>query len=228
MPTALVDRRTDAKIASSRAGEPTIESLWLTVGGRPAGDDLLLWPADVFAFTEVILDRAEAYRFTVSPPSGRVWPPKDMPEWREDVEHAARHWSGWAETPVGDPPELVAREWQVVRDALDTRMLDVVSGRAWRICEALLTLHAVADEACAGLAAGTPAPENGIVLRARMSELLARQQGQDTGTARQARPGERPPTTVAAPGFRRGLSSPPRHGPRASGGALRVLPVPTR
>jgi hypothetical protein len=171
---ALDDFQDATRTAPVHVTQPSIGSVWLTQGGRSADDDLLRWPADIFAFTNVILDRAEAYRFTVSPPAGRAWPPGGAPEWREGVSNAARRWSTWAETEEGDPPTLVAREWKVVRDALDTPLSEVASGRAWRICEALLTLHAVADEAAAGIAAGSGTPADGILMRARMSELLAR------------------------------------------------------
>ena len=152
--------------------EATIGSTWLAASGRPVDDDLLRWPPDMFAFTDLILDRAEAYRFVVSPPSGRVWPPASA--WPQDVSTAALRWSESTTEQPGDLPELVAREWGVVRDALDTPLDAVASGRAWRLTQALLTLHAVADEACAGIATGTKPPDVGIVLRARSRELLAR------------------------------------------------------
>jgi hypothetical protein len=154
------------------APEATIGSIWLAASGRAVDDDLLRWPPDMFAFTDLILDRAEAYRFVVSPPSGRGWPPAGA--WPQDVSAAARCWSEWTTERPGDLPDLVAREWGVVRDALDTLPGAVASGRAWRLTQALLTLHAVADEACAGTATGTKAPDVGIVLRARSRELLAR------------------------------------------------------
>ena len=50
-------------------------SMWQAVAGSPIGDELLEWPPDVFALTDVILERAEAYRFVLSPPDGVVWPP---------------------------------------------------------------------------------------------------------------------------------------------------------
>jgi hypothetical protein len=155
--------------------EATIGSIWLAEGGRPAADDLLEWPADMFAFTDVILERTEAYRFVVSPPGGHTWPPAGATPWRELVSDAARSWAQRAGAEPGQSPDLVAAEWRVLQAALDTRLDDVGSGRAWRACEALLTLHAVSDEACAGVAAGTSSPDDGgIALRARMRELLAR------------------------------------------------------
>src|SRR5262249_7255131 len=52
--------------------EPTLASTWQAVAGGPIEDGLLGWPPDVFALTDVILERAEAFRFALSPPDGRV------------------------------------------------------------------------------------------------------------------------------------------------------------
>ena len=48
--------------------------MWQAVAGSPIGDELLEWPPDVFALTDVILERAEAYRFVFSPRAGVLWP----------------------------------------------------------------------------------------------------------------------------------------------------------
>ena len=53
---------------NSQAKEPTVASTWHTVAGIPISDELLDWPADLFALTDVILGRSEAYRFVFSPP----------------------------------------------------------------------------------------------------------------------------------------------------------------
>src|SRR5215469_2894909 len=59
--------------------------------------------------------------------------------------------------------------------ARETPLEDLASGRDWRLAEALLTLHAVADEACAGLGIALDASDAiGCVYRARGRELLAR------------------------------------------------------
>src|SRR4029077_21147565 len=51
----------------------------------------------------------------------------------------------------------------------------LAEGRDWRVCEALLTLHAIADEACAGLGrASAWTDRRGATYRARARELLAR------------------------------------------------------
>jgi hypothetical protein len=49
---------------------PTPASVWRAVAGSTIGDALLDWPPDLFALTEVILERSEAYRFAFSPPAG--------------------------------------------------------------------------------------------------------------------------------------------------------------
>ena len=61
------------------------------------GDELLEWPPDLFAFTDVILERSEAYRFALSPPAGATWPPGRFPEWPDAVADAGRRWSAWVE-----------------------------------------------------------------------------------------------------------------------------------
>ena len=157
MSTQLLEPKTTRQGADPSAG-PTVGSTWLTLAGRDLDHDLIHWAPDVFAFTEVILDRAEAYRFAVSPPPGRRWPPTSTPQWTEAVATAARSWSDRIEDWRGEPPDLVLEEWRVVCDALDTPIDELASGQAWRICEALLTLHAVSDEACAGVAAGGLTP----------------------------------------------------------------------
>ena len=128
MRSALAELRPGASSVSARPAEPTIGSVWLAVGGRRADDGLLSWPADVFAFTGTILDRAEAYRLTVSPPAGRVWPPAGAPAWPDRVSAAARRWARRADRWVSDPPKLVDDEWQIVQDALDTSLADVAAG----------------------------------------------------------------------------------------------------
>jgi hypothetical protein len=156
-------------------GEPTLASTWQAVAGSPIGDELLEWPPDVFALTDVILERAEAYRFALSPPDGVLWPPGGDASWSDAVGQAARRWSAWAEDRDGAVPELVAEEWGVFRERAGIPLEELADGRAWRVCEALLTLHAIADEACAGLFVALDRSDGeGCVYRARGRERLAR------------------------------------------------------
>jgi len=41
--------------------EPTAASVWHCVAGTTIDDHLLEWPPDVFALTETLLERSEAY-----------------------------------------------------------------------------------------------------------------------------------------------------------------------
>jgi hypothetical protein len=164
------------RTSDNTSPEPTVASVWQAISGTTIGADLLDWPPDVFALTEVILHRSEAYRFALSPPAGSQWPPESFPDWPDAVVGAARQWSSWAEDRDGAIPPLLAREWSVLQTrAAGVTLSQLAEARDWRLCEALLTLHALADEACAGLGIALDASSHyGVVYRARGRELLAR------------------------------------------------------
>ena len=155
--------------------EPTLTSVWRAVAGTTITDELLEWPADLFTLTEVILQRSQAYRFALSPPAGSTWPPAGLQDWPDAVSDAARRWCAWAEHRNGPVPDLLAQEWGVLQARAGTPFSQLAEARDWRLCEALLTLHAIADEACAGLGVALDAARaDGLVYRARGRELLAR------------------------------------------------------
>jgi hypothetical protein len=151
----------------------TLASTWQGAAGAPITDELLDWPPDVFALANVILGDSEAFRFVLSPID--EWPPRRFPGWVDAVEEAAREWTAWCEHRRGAPPDLVVEVWGVVRDHADTPVEDLAEGRDGELSESLLTLHAVADEACAGLGVALDTSDAGAcVYRARGRELLAR------------------------------------------------------
>jgi hypothetical protein len=155
--------------------QPTPASLWQALTGTTIGHKVLDWPPDLLAMTEVILQRSEAYRFAVSPPGGSTWPPAGFPDWPDAVTAAGRRWSAWAEDGNGTIPQLLAQEWRVLREAAGIPLSHLSEARNWRLCQALLTLHAIADEACAGLGVALDASDaDGLRYRARGRELLAR------------------------------------------------------
>jgi hypothetical protein len=153
----------------------TMASAWHAFSGGRLTEEVLGWPPDVFALTDVLLDRSEAFRFVLSPPAGVRWPPGRSGDWSEAVVGAGRDWSDWVEDPRGSVPSMVAEEWGVVVKGGDLPLADLAKGLDWRVCEALLSLHAIADEACAGLGRATErADGRGAGYRARARELLAR------------------------------------------------------
>jgi hypothetical protein len=153
----------------------TPAALWQAAAGAPIGDELLEWPPDLFAVTHLVLQRSEAYRFALSPPRGASWPPDRAGGWDTAVVEAGCRWSAWVEDHDRPLPPLLAEEWAVFRSAADTPLERLAEGQDWRLCEALLTLQAIADEACAGLGVAlTASAGQGAAYRARGRELLAR------------------------------------------------------
>ena len=139
----------DVLIVNSDREEPTPASIWQALVGGPITDEFLNWPADLFALTYVILERSEVYRFVLSPLPGKLWPPKSFPRWADMVEEAGRQWSVWVDDKEIAFPGLLADEWSVFCDRANMPLDELAEGHDWRMCEALLTLHAIADEACA-------------------------------------------------------------------------------
>jgi hypothetical protein len=164
-----------ARQSRTGAERPTLASTWSAISGGGFTDELLAWPPDVFALTNVLLDRSEAFRFALSPPAGARWPPAGAGDWSDAVVDAGRGWSAWVEDRHGSVPSMLAEEWGVALERADLPLADLAEGRDWRVCTALLTLHAIADEACAGLGTATErADGRGARYRARARELLAR------------------------------------------------------
>ena len=152
----------------------TLDSMWQAVAGEPITDTVLEWPPDVFALTDVALEQTEAYRFVLSPPPGRHWPPSHLSDWSGAVRAAAEAWTVWARDRNGAPPSPVADAWATVRDAAEAPLEDIAEGRRWPVCEALLTLHTIADEACAGMGVAVGGRGRaGAATRGRGRELLA-------------------------------------------------------
>jgi hypothetical protein len=153
----------------------TINSLWQDLSGRAVEEILLEWPPDVFAFTGTVLERSEAFRFVVSPPPPWSWPPEPRSGWSEAILDGAAQWSAWAEGRQRSLPPIVEQNWQVVRKSGGTTLDDLGNAKAWVVCKALLTLHAVSDEACAGMGVTIDLNRrSGYRTRARGRELLAR------------------------------------------------------
>ena len=153
--------------------EPTLASTWHAASSAAITDELLAWPPDVFALANVILARSEAFRFALSPI--QEWPPAGHPDWGRTVMEAGLCWSAWVEHRRGPLPELVRQEWAALKDRVDVPLEDLAEGLEPRVCVALLALHAMADEACAGLGVALDTSDAGAsVYRARGREMLVR------------------------------------------------------
>ena len=59
-------------MSAAGAERRTLASTWSAISGGAFTDELLTWPPDVFALTNVLLDRSEAFRFVLSPPEDAV------------------------------------------------------------------------------------------------------------------------------------------------------------
>jgi hypothetical protein len=157
--------------ASDRDSGPTPASTWIAASGGPITDELLEWPPDVFALANVVLGRAEAFRYALAP----SWSLSSATDLGGGVEEAGRRWSDWAEHRRGAVPDLVAREWSAFREGAEVPLELLAAGGDHRACEALLRLHAIADEACAGLGVALDSSGGeGCVYRVRGREMLAR------------------------------------------------------
>src|SRR5262245_43397886 len=107
----------------------TVGSLWrATVGGMP-GIELLDWPPDVFALTATILERSGAFRFAMSRPPGRQWPPRSQGDWSAAVEAAGREWIGLIDDPARSAPRLLEDAMGVLLGGVDVP-LDELSSAA--------------------------------------------------------------------------------------------------
>ena len=87
-PTSPASAMEAGEAVDKRVREPTSASTWYAVSGGPITDELLEWPPDLFALTNVVLARAEAFRFALSPVE--AWPPSRYRDWAHAVEEAGR------------------------------------------------------------------------------------------------------------------------------------------
>jgi hypothetical protein len=164
--------RTEESAGSDGLRGATVRSYLTSFTGEALWDELLRWPPDVFAITNLLLDATESYRFAIAPPAGDRWPPG--PEWNARIRAAGRSWQGAAVHDGRRLPGEVRRSWDVLMRNFDVPVRALREGADGDLWRALLGLHAMADEACAGLAApGLPSRDSKFEEQAWT--LLARQ-----------------------------------------------------
>jgi hypothetical protein len=119
------------------------------------------WPPDVFAATSVILGDSGAYRSLVNPPPELSWPPSnaapDGEVWETWVRRSGQDWATWAAgalrsvDPGSGPPAPVRGIVRAIDAAANTPLSELDTARYWDVLVAILTMHAMADEACSGV-----------------------------------------------------------------------------
>jgi len=161
--------RTGANAIRRSAGPSTMRSLMASIVDTEHLEQLLSWPPDVFALVDQVLDASESYRFVVSPPEGA-----EASGVVGFASTAAKQWWEWLDGLRDELPQLIVDSWRIVCDALGVEIAALSTGEVWPVTQALLSLYAIADEACAGLgSSSTVAPGPGCEFRAIARELLA-------------------------------------------------------
>jgi hypothetical protein len=120
-------------------------------------DDLDRWPPDTFAFTAAALADSGAYRCVVDPPAGSGWPPgaDGATSWEACLRRDGAAWAVAAATDDGGDVPAVTR---MLHDSLDTPLRQLDRPEHWSTLASLLHLHALADEACVGVATARDTP----------------------------------------------------------------------
>jgi hypothetical protein len=158
-----------ALVSSARQGngpQLSISSYLASFGWALHRSPPIPWPADVFAVANLVLDHTEAYRYAVSPPPGRRWPPESR--WSAVVTAAARDWRrSLSSQGAGVLPAEVQRCWDVVLRNARLSLAGLRHHAEPELCEALLTLHAVADEVHRVLAVPVADEDSSFITRAR-------------------------------------------------------------
>jgi hypothetical protein len=116
--------------------------------------EVLRWPPDAFALTSALLGDSGVYRFVVCPPPGHRWPPAESDgngEWQERIQQAAAAWADAATNlPQLELPDTLTHFGAVLGAAQEVELAALEDEAHWEIVVAILSLHALADEACAG------------------------------------------------------------------------------
>lgn len=168
---------TSGRVPPSRV---TLASLWSSFADVGRLDDALAWPPDLFALVNRALEASDAYRLVVSPPADIGFDGVGV-----HAREAAREWWQSLDAGLGSYPESVTSWWTIVCQAMSVGLDELSEGGEWPITLALLELHAIADEACAGLGSAMAVPPGpGCVFRAKARELLA-----ETGSLSRLSPG---------------------------------------
>jgi hypothetical protein len=142
-----------SKALNSDAASPspvTVKRLFTHLLPRLATDKRVpVWPPDLFALCMSALHQSGAYCAVL-----KNWPPNGATgsQWADHVEQLGTSWlSDWPNIQV---PDEVAGLWDNVLSVWDISVADLGLDKNLSVCQSLLQICAIADEACAGM--GTP------------------------------------------------------------------------
>ena len=143
------------------AAGPTLRDELAHIAPGTCWQELAQWPPDAFAATSTILADCGAYRGVVHPPDGMSWPPREGPfateSWSSVVRSVGADWAvrvaavGRSSVAEDGVPEAVALATSLIDAAADMPLQRLTELAGWPVTSAILTLHAMADEACAGV-----------------------------------------------------------------------------
>lgn len=123
---------------------------------QPEWSEIKKWPPNVFALTSILLAESGAYRLAASPPGRKSWPGiADF--WEERLFNIAASLRVFA-AGKGQAPRLFQRYWRVLEKAGSMAVPELANPDRWDVCEAVLYLHAMADQACQGVGVPTGWP----------------------------------------------------------------------
>lgn len=121
----------------------------------------LAWPPDSFAIAGSILSNTGAYTEVLNswPPGAnpRNTPAENAARWQTKVKAAAATWRRTCLWVPPRPPAFVRQQWSEIEKGLDCNLATFREDSARpgspenRVCKSLLTLLAIADEACIGV-----------------------------------------------------------------------------
>lgn len=149
-------------------------------------EDWFAWPPDMFALTSSLLTQTGAYIFTVLPPLNEFWP--EEKDWKNNLIEQKTFWYDWITGELSDQPEKLQTLQLAIYDTWETVTLEHIHAllnliglqdsetrsfpkytdlprnfdfeNTWKLCKAVLTLHSLSDETCAGF--GTPSANNWV------------------------------------------------------------------
>ncbi|XSG73037.1 hypothetical protein ACP8Y2_12660 [Herpetosiphon llansteffanensis] len=147
-------------------------------------DDWFVWPPDIFAFTSLLLKKTGIYTLVIDLPDGEKWPNNNdeiisnmigSHTSYEDVFNSIQNeWYTWIETDEKDMPKIlffIKEKIESLYEKVTVNDLYQLTERngssdgtfdknTWELCQVLLCLHMLADQACAGM--GTPSANNWV------------------------------------------------------------------